>query len=274
MPGAPLHPAQLAAQQAAAQQPYAPPPGYPQQQPPQAPYGQPPPGYGQPQQGYGQPPPGYGQPPPGYGAQPGYGAPQPGYGQPPPYGAPQQGYPGAPGYGQPGPEQAVAQAFGQMQQGIAQAGVAMGLQPGALKPRVRNPVMTFLMPLLLFVGGSVVMVAGTVVASVAEAPVIAMISGLLALVVFVFAGVVSLISVFRMLGELNSVTRSNAVPWWSLLIPFYNYYVAWVLVPNEVTKAKQMTHVQAPTRGIVVYIFLWMYALAADLNDIARQMPG
>jgi hypothetical protein len=32
--------------------------------------------------------------------------------------------------------------------------------------------------------------------------------------------------------------------------------------------------VQAPTRSIVVYIFLWMYALASDLNDIARAMPG
>jgi hypothetical protein len=201
----------------------------------------------------------------------------PGYGQPPqgPYGAPQQGYPPAPGYGQPGAGgQAVAQAFGQMQQGIAQAGVAMGLQPGALKPRVRNALMTFLVPLLLFVGGMVLVGGGIGVAMATESPVIATIAGLLAFAVFVFATIVALVSIFRMLGELNSVTRSNAVPWWLLLIPIYNYYVAWVLVPNEVTKAKQMTQVQAPTRGIVVYIFLWMYALASDLNDIARTMPG
>jgi hypothetical protein len=160
-----------------------------------------------------------------------------------------------------------------MQQGIAQAGVAMGLQPGAVKPRVRNALMTFLMPLLIFVGGLVVIVIGAVIASVAEAPAIVGIASLVALLVFVAGGLIGFISAVRMLGELNSVTRSNAVAWWMLLIPFYHYYVAWVLVPNEVTRAKQMTHVQAPTRGIVVYIFLWLYALAADLNDIARQLP-
>jgi hypothetical protein len=35
-----------------------------------------------------------------------------------------------------------------------------------------------------------------------------------------------------------------------------------------------MTRVQAPTRGIIVYVFFWMYALAADLNDIARTLPA
>jgi len=157
---------------------------------------------------------------------------------------------------------------------MAQAGVAMGLQRGALKPRVRNAIMTMLFPAILFFGGVIVMIAGGIVASAADAPIAAMIAGLLALGVFLFGTVVSLISVFRMLGELNTVTRSGAVPWWSVLIPFYNYYVLWVLVPAEVAKAKQMTQVQAPTRGIVVYVFLWMYALASDLNDIARAMPG
>jgi hypothetical protein len=35
-------------------------------------------------------------------------------------------------------------------------------------------------------------------------------------------------------------------------------------------KAKQMAGVQTPPRGIVVYIFFFLYALAADLNDIAK----
>jgi hypothetical protein len=48
----------------------------------------------------------------------------------------------------------------------------------------------------------------------------------------------------------------------------------WVLVPNEVAKAKQMVGAQAPTRNIVLYIFFWLYALAADLNDIASVMPA
>jgi hypothetical protein len=172
-----------------------------------------------------------------------------------------------------GGAQGVNQAFGQMQQGIAQAGVAMGLQQGALRPRMRNALMTMLVPLLIIVGSIAVSIAGTIVASVSEVGIIALITGLLAFVGFIFAAVVGLMSVIRMTGELNSVTRSNTVQWWMLLIPFYGYYVAWVLVPQEVTKAKQMMQVQAPTRSIVVYIFLFMYGLAADLNDIARQMP-
>jgi len=45
------------------------------------------------------------------------------------------------------------------------------------------------------------------------------------------------------------------------------------LVQAEVAKAKQAVNAQEPPRGIVVYIFLWLYALAADLNDIAKAMP-
>jgi hypothetical protein len=267
-----MHPAQLAAQQAAQQQQgYGPPPGAPPgygSPPQQSPYGQPP-------QGYGQPPPGYGQPPPGYGAPQGYGQqpPQGGFGQQP-YGAP-QGYPGAPGgYGQPGVGAQLGQAFGQMQQGMAQAGVAMGLQPGAMKPRMRNAVMTLLMPLIVFAGAIIVMIVGTIVASAAESPVIAMITSGVGSLAYLGGMVIALISMFRMLGELNSVTKTNNVQWWMVLIPLYNYYVMWILVPQEVARAKQMTGTQAPARNIVLYIFLWLYALAADLNDIAKTMPG
>lgn len=289
MPGAPMHPAQLAAQQAAqqaaAQQAYVQVPGTPAVPPGSAPYGQPPPAYGQPpagygaqpQGGYGQPPAypqqqGYVQPPPGYpqGQQPfypqlqGYAQPQPGYPQPAQGYGPPQGYPGGAAYGQ----------YGQMPQGVAQAGAAMGLQPGALKPRVRNALMTMLVPMTLGFAGFIVMIAGTIIGNAVESGVVLALGALLGLAAMVFAMVAAFISVFRMIGELNSVTRSDAVPWWSLLIPIYSYYVAWVLVPAEVTKAKQMTRAQAPTRGVVFYVFLWMYALASDLNDIARALPN
>jgi predicted transporter len=167
----------------------------------------------------------------------------------------------------------VNQAFGQMQQGIAQAGVAMGLQPGTLRPRVRNALMTMLVPLLIVVGSIAAAIAVVAIAIAVDAPAIAPLAGLLAFVGFIAAAVIGLLSLIRMIGELNSVTRTDAVQWWMFLIPIYHYYVAWVLVPQEVSKAKQMAGVQAPTRGIVVYIFLFLYALAADLNDIARQMP-
>jgi hypothetical protein len=68
----------------------------------------------------------------------------------------------------------------------------------------------------------------------------------------------------------KSVTRNASFAWWPMFIPFYNYYWAWIMVPAEVTKAKQMMGVQAPTRSIVVYLFLWHFALASDLNDMAR----
>jgi hypothetical protein len=31
-----------------------------------------------------------------------------------------------------------------------------------------------------------------------------------------------------------------------------------------------MLGVQAPVRSIVLYIFLWQFALASDINDMAR----
>jgi hypothetical protein len=86
-------------------------------------------------------------------------------------------------------------------------------------------------------------------------------------------GVLGFLAMFRMTAELNGVTRSNTVAWWQFLIPVYSIYVAWIVVPAEMAKAKQMVGVQQPPRGIVVYIFFWLYAFAADLNDIARALP-
>ena len=43
-----------------------------------------------------------------------------------------------------------------------------------------------------------------------------------------------------------------------------------MVVAPEVSKAKQMLGVQQPTRSLVAYFFLFPYALASDLNDMAR----
>jgi len=265
-------------------------PGAPGQ--PQQPYGQPQPGYGQPQQQYGAPPPQqqqYGQPPQqqyaapqqqAYGQPPqqqAYGAPpqQQQYGQPPQqqYGAPQQ--PQQPYGMQQQAQQAGAygaQGFAGMQQGFAGAAAGMGLQAGSGKPRVRNALMTFLMPLILLFGGqifSAIMVTLAVTLEVGALAYLSYLGSLLA-----FAGmIIGFISAVKMMGELNGVTKSGAVAWWQLLIPLFNYYVMWILVPAEMTKAKQMAGVQQPARGFVVYFFLWLYAFASDLNDIAKVMP-
>ena len=262
-------------------------PGYgqpPQQQQPG--YGQPPqqqqPGYGQPpqqQQGYGQPPqqPGYGQPPqqqPGYGQQPpqqpGYGQPpqQQGYGQPP--GAPPGGGYGAPqqGYGQPGQQfgAAMGQMGGAMQQGFggAMQGMAGGIPAGA-KPKTRNPLMTFLIPLGLNILGNIL------------APVLAGIDPSLALVgslVSLAGTVMFFVFAIGMLLELKAYTQDSSFNWWFLFIPCLNIYLMLVLVPQQVTKAKQMARCANPTRGIVVYFFLFLYALAADLNDNGSAPGG
>ena len=53
-------------------------------------------------------------------------------------------------------------------------------------------------------------------------------------------------------------------------VPIYSLYWVLILLPQEVTKAKQMRGIQAPTRNIVLYLFLLNFALASDLNDLAR----
>jgi hypothetical protein len=108
---------------------------------------------------------------------------------------------------------------------------------------------------------------------VADVAILALVGTLFYALGALAGGALGLIASIKMIGELNRVTGSSTVQWWHLLIPLYGYYVMWIVLPAEVTKAKQMVNAQQPTRGIVVYIFLWLYALAADLNDISKAMP-
>src|SRR4029079_13324671 len=107
----------------------------------------------------------------------------------------------------------------------------------------------------------------SILASVLENATIGLLGGITNLA----GSVLMLISIIKMTNELKSVTGNAGFAWWPIFIPIYSIYWAWILVPQEMTKAKQMRGVQAPTRGIVVYIFLFLYAFAADLNDIAKQ---
>ena len=74
----------------------------------------------------------------------------------------------------------------------------------------------------------------------------------------------------QMIRELRSITRSDELQWWPLIVPLYNIYFMWLLVPQEVTKAKQMLGVRQPPQHLLLYIFLWPFALATDLNDMVR----
>ena len=275
--------------------------GQPQQQQPQQPgYGQPQqPGYGQPQQPpqqqpqYGQPPqqqPQYGQPPQQPGAQPGYGQPpggqpgaQPGFGQPPGgqpgYGQPPGGQPGygqapggQPGYGQPPGgqpgygQQAPAGGFGGAMQGaFGQMGGGMQGMVGAAggKPSVRNAFVVGILPLIIgFVASSVF---GTL-AGVLEVGLL----GLVGQLIFFACDIWWLINIIKMVNELKAVTRNPGFAWWPIFIPIYGLYWVCIMLPQEVTKAKQMSGLQQPARGIALYFLVPGFALAADLNEIAK----
>jgi hypothetical protein len=224
--------------------------------PPGAPYGAPPP------QGYGPPPPqpGFG-PPPGYGQQQGYGGPPPGFGPPPGYGQ----APGGQGYGAPagGYGQAMQQAGPQAMGGYGQAGPMVGTlsSAGTKGPTRRNALMTLLLPFGVLVAGSIL---STVLAMIV--PSLTFLGSLVSL----GGSVWFILITIPMVNELKSVTQNANLAWWPILIPFYSMYWAWLIIPAEVAKAKQMLGVQTPPRSLVLYIFLWPFALASDLNDMVR----
>jgi hypothetical protein len=219
--------------------------------PPPATYGTPPQG---PQAPYGGPyAPPYGQPPPAYGQLPPF--------APPPTPAGFGGAMGGPS-GDPG----------------AQAITSLGQPPmpsygggmiGALKsqwavttgPTKRNALMTWLLPASVIFGG--------VVLSILLGFISAGLSGIGSLVVL--GGTAwSLLLAIKMVSELQTVTKSEALAWWPILVPFYNMYFMWLVVPQEVTKAKQMLGAGEPAQPLVLYVFLWHFALATDLNGLVR----
>jgi hypothetical protein len=276
-----------------------------QAQPPAPNFGAPPPNFGAPPQQFGAPPPNFGAPPQNYGAplggnvqgpppgmgdapafgappqgMPGpYGGPAPGmppaYGQAqPPYGAPAQGYPPQPmpgGYGQPQAPQPMM-GYGQAPGAIQGPGVMGTLQSAgnATGPTKRNALMTWLLPGIVMFGGIILATILGVVASATGVGALGLVGSLFYLVGVFGGGIMYLLSAIKMSNELKAVTRNASFAWWPIFVPFYNYYWLWLVVPAEVTKAKQMMGVQQPTRSIVLYIFLWHYALASDLNDMAR----
>ena len=250
--------------------------GAPPQAPPQQQWGAPPQPQ-QPQQGYGQPPQqGYGQPP-----QQGYGQPQQqgGYPDPQGYGQPQQQQPyGQPpqqqgGYGQPpaqqgGYPQAGAPMQPYQQQAIApgaggQAGkAAAGLLAGGQTPITRNALLTFLAPVILVFGGAILSsILVRIVAALSLVGLLVELAGL----------ALGIILVIKMVNEIKSVTNNASFAWWPIFVPVYSLYWAVIMLPAEVTKAKQMAGLQQPARGLVFYLFLLPFALASDINEIAKQ---
>jgi len=225
-----------------------------------------PPPYAAPPHQPGFPPPFGVPPPPGMaGAPPPYGAPPQPYGAPGPYGQPPQGY------GMPNPMQPPMQgAVGPGGQALIPYPQAPSPMVGTLKsqgaavtgPTRRNALLTLLLPLAVMFGGILLGVLLGV-----------LISGSLAALgmLLVLGGAVwSFLLAIQMIRELHAVTRSDQLAWWGLVVPVYNMYFMWFIVPEEVAKAKQQLGARQPPQSIVLYILLWPFALASDLNDLVR----
>jgi hypothetical protein len=148
----------------------------------------------------------------------------------------------------------------------ALAGFQAGLQQGGKRPRMRNAVMTLLIPLVILVVGPIVVGILAGITGIAALAYLANVFQLVGLVLFY-------LPLFQMVNEVRSVTRETPFPVWFLLIPIYGLILWLTKVPAEVGKAKQMVGATQPVRGIVVYFFFVLYALAADVNDIAARMP-
>lgn len=184
---------------------------------------------------------------------------------PHPYGArPPNAYGGAPGFGTPLPAPPVRQSAPPGAPIAAYAGSGGGVsasgRPSSVPLTKRNALLTFLLPLLVIFGGIVLSILLALIAPALRT---------VGTVVVLGGAVWSLLLAIVMANELRSVTRNNAFVWWPILVPFYGLYWAWILVPQEVAKAKQLRAVQRPPQPIVLYIFFWHFALASDLNDLA-----
>jgi hypothetical protein len=163
----------------------------------------------------------------------------------------------------------MGQAFGQMGGGMQGAMGQMGFggaQGGAGRPTVRNAVLVFLIPIL---GGFLQGVLGGIGGATGNDTIASIMSGIGGLV-YLAALILTLINIIKMANELKAVTGNPSFAWWPIFIPCYNYYWMWVAVPQEMAKAKQMRGIQTPPRNFFIYFLFFLYAFAADLNDIAK----
>jgi hypothetical protein len=143
------------------------------------------------------------------------------------------------------------------------AGAAGGLQAAASGGAVktRNPIMIFGLSTGLQILGNIL---GPILAQISVG--LVFVGSLISLVGLVF----TLVFLITMLLELKNFTKNDSFNWWFIFIPCLNIYFLWILLPQEVTKAKQMAGSQKTARSIVWYIFLPMFALPSDMNDVAN----
>jgi hypothetical protein len=154
-----------------------------------------------------------------------------------------------------------------VQYGQPQGGPLVGTMPSqgvkSSGPTRRNALMTMLLPFAVILGGEIVF---GILAALTGIYVL----GLLGLLCALGGLAWFLVITIKMAAEIKAVTQNQGFAWWPILVPFYGMYWAWIVVPQEVAKAKQILRVQQSVRPIVLYIFLWHFALASDINDMVR----
>lgn len=126
-----------------------------------------------------------------------------------------------------------------------------------------------LLPFAIIIGGNI-LTSILVRILIMVSPGLASIASLLGSLVALAGAVLLILNTIKMVNEVKAVTRNDGFAWWPILIPIYSIYWVLILLPQEVTKAKQMLGVQKPTQSMVLYFFLFPYALAVDINDMVR----
>ena len=155
---------------------------------------------------------------------------------------------------------------------LAQANQAFAsASAGGNRPTPRNPMMTIGLPYGCFFGGIIVRVIFGILAGVTGVAALGALGGLLYLVAYIAGLYFLIVSTMKMVSEVKSVTNNASFAWWPIIVPFYNWYWMALAVPQEVANAKRAVGAQEPVKSPVLYFFLFPWALASDINDIAAK---
>lgn len=156
-------------------------------------------------------------------------------------------------------------AFGQMQQGM---GAGFGGAPGA-KPTLRNAFMFGLLPeIVMIVVPRILNTVGWAVDG-PDGGIVYMIMSLVGGLANLGCAIWLLLNCLKALNEMRNAAGNPGFPRWPIIIPIYNWIYWLTMVPKEVQKAKQMRGMQPTTRNLALYFFFPVFALQADLNDMA-----